>query len=226
MYGESLDFINVPIREDYDIVEDGYKEKLVDNFKINLGENENTSELNKEHNLTNVSRIIFNNSDSLINSKYKLCRKYNLLTLYNNKKEDYFSTYISGKKYLDGNIINPWKTGKKVLTTTSTKENILYNVTTSGTILIDTNREKIPNGICWFDLFNCGTENNDALFLPKGKYITNVAKIIYKYYDDMNTGLNTGNLIMQNYDKNNIYAKNFTGYKIITLEKDALITQV
>lgn len=185
MYGEKLSFINIPIREDYDSVESGYNEKLVDSFKIKLEDDdvENRTAINEAHNITNISKITFDGI-SMVNkhandlARFDLYRKYNILPLAStHANNDQFSSYIwennaivlndseKPTKFEDGNIVNPYRTGKK------TAAGVHYNVTHSGTVIFDSN--DTPSSNMYLNVYYSNSKAN-AILLPAGKYITNV----------------------------------------------------
>lgn len=198
MYGETLDFINVPIREDYDIVEDGYKERLVNNFKIKVSENsDKTSSPIEAHNIKDVSAIQFD--DAIFGGNqlnFRLFRKYNLLPLFSvSSTNDMFSYYnwanntTIGSKYQGGNIVLPYKSGKK------STAGVHYNITKSGTIIFSV---KDSNSSITSNYLNIYYSNKaeSAIILPAGKYITNVYDI---YYTDNISSSTKNHIIFNNF---------------------------
>lgn len=188
MYGEPLSFINIPIRDDYDIAEEGYKKKLADNFYVKLGEDTTPSALNVEHNLTNISSITFNNSESLDSSSYRFFRKYNMLSAFfattstgtSRYKYDWLSVYNweggnPTDRFNGGNILSAFRSGKK----TTADGKVAYGMTTSGTLMFTRISEDALTDI--FKTFNIYYNNTgtDCVILPKGTYMTNVSDIFY-----------------------------------------------
>lgn len=189
MYGEPLSFINIPIRDDYDIAEEGYKKKLTDNFDVKLGENTTPSLLNAEHNLANISRITFNNSESLDSSKYRFFRKYNMLPVFfdnyapnssNPYSNDWLSVYNweggnPTSRFNGGNILSAFRSGKK----TTASGNVAYGMTTSGTLIfVRTSEDALTSAYKTFNIYFNNTET-DCVILPAGTYMTNVSDIYY-----------------------------------------------
>jgi hypothetical protein len=178
LYGEELEFINVPIREDYDSVDEGYKSKLVDDFSIKVSDDDgNHTKLNEAHNIKDISKIVipygFPSSDTF---NFRLHRKYNLLPLFScHSSNDFFSRYnwkgnaINGK-YKGGNLIYPFRSGKK------TVGGVHYGITSAGTIIFDGG--DTPSSIQNINVYYSNQEET-AIRLPAGTYMTNVNDLYY-----------------------------------------------
>jgi hypothetical protein len=178
LYGETLSFIQIPIRDDYDVVENGYKKKIVDNFNVIVGETESSKGLNDRSNIENISRLIFDDPFQTDTFNYRLFRKYNMLPLYvNTDVNDYVSTYnwkngaVNGK-YLGGGVIYPNRSGKKtcgscgfsdpnksntwqpLLDNDGNNVKISYNITESGTIIFDVTNPPLGTKVSGKDYYS------------------------------------------------------------------------
>lgn len=196
LYGEALEFINIPIREDYDSVEEGYKTKLVDDFSVKVSDNngEYTS-INEAHNIRDISKIVYPDGPdvSFDESAFRLYRKYNLLSLFScHSSNDFFSRYnwkgnATDGKYKGGNLIYPFRSGKK------TVGGVHYGITSAGTIIF--NGGDTPTSIQNINVYYSNQEST-AIKLPAGTYMTNVNDL---YYTDNLSAATQTKVLLSNY---------------------------
>lgn len=195
LYGEALEFINVPIREEYDSVDEGYKSKLVDDFSVKVSDDDGDHTLlNEAHNFKNVSKMVAENPDGVYSGvDFRLYRKYNLLPLFScHNSNDFFSRYdwkgttINGK-YRGGNLIYPFRSGKK------TVAGVHYGITAAGTIIFDGG--DTPTSISNINVYYSNQEET-AIRLPAGTYMTNVNDL---YYTNNLGAANQTKVLLSNY---------------------------